>query len=107
MMAFVYQVTFDIEPKQMDELEIGASLERVLGYLRTLLPSEMGFISARAMYSLDIPDHTHLIFQSMWDTWADVKLHRNSSLLEDKILKEFQPHVPLKDLKAHVYEEVP
>ncbi|MGD2078882.1 MAG: hypothetical protein PVH18_10890 [Chloroflexota bacterium] len=106
-MAYIYQVYFDIEPEQMNQLEIGASLERVLGYLRTLLPSQMGFISARAIYSLDIPEKTHLIFQSIWDTWDDIDAHRNSSLLENKILAEFEPHVPLENLVAHIYEEVP
>lgn len=105
-MAYVYQVTFDIKPDQMGQLEIGASLERVLGYLRTLLPSQLGFITARAMYSLDAPHTTHLIFQSVWDTWDDISAHRNSSLLEDKILTEFEPHVPLENLVSHVYEEV-
>jgi len=106
-MAYIYQVHFDIELDQMNQLEIGASLERVLGYLRTLLPSQMGFITARAIYSLDIPDKTHLIFQSVWETWDDIDAHRHSSLLEDKILTEFEPHVPLDDLVSHVYEEVP
>jgi hypothetical protein len=106
-MAYIYQVTFKIEPQQMDELTMGHSLERVLGYLRTLLPSQMGFITSRAMYSLDFADKTHLIFQSVWETWDDVTAHRDSSLLEDKILKEFEPHVPLEDLNIHIYEEVP
>lgn len=106
-MAYVYQVTFNIDPEQMEQLEIGASLERVLGYLRTLLPSQIGFIAARAMVSLDMPDVRHLVFQSVWDTWDDVSAHRRSSLLEDKVLKEFEPHVPLEDLVSHIYEEVP
>lgn len=106
-MAYVYQVMFDIPAEQMDQLEIGASLERVLGYLRTLLPSEPGFITARAMFSLDVPQGTHLVFQSVWDLWDDLSSHRHSSLLEDKILKEFEPHVPLENLVSHVYEEVP
>lgn len=106
-MAYIYQVYFDIEREQMNQLEIGASLERVLGYLRTLLPSQMGFISARAMYSLDIPEKTHLVFQSIWETWDDIDAHRNSSLLENKILVEFEPHVPIENLVAHIYEEVP
>lgn len=105
-MAYIYQVHFDIEPDQMNQLEIGASLERVLGYLKTLLPSQVGFISARAMFSLGLPDRTHLIIQSIWDTWEDIDAHRNSSLLEDKILSEFEPHVPLEDLVSQIYEEV-
>jgi hypothetical protein len=51
-----YQIGFDIRPEQMSELEIGASLERALGYLRILLPGETGHITSRAMYSLDRAD---------------------------------------------------
>jgi quinol monooxygenase YgiN len=105
-MAYVYQVSFDIRPDQMSELEIGASLERVLGYLRVLLPSEPGFTSARALYSLEHRDKTHLIFQSVWDDWEDLEQHRRSSLAEDKVLTEFQPHVTLDDLSVHAYQEV-
>ncbi len=105
-MAYIYQVSFDIRPDQMNELQIGAALERVLGYLRALLPSQSGFMSARAMYSLDMSDRTHLIFQSVWQDWDNLDEHRRSSLSEDKVLLEFQPHVALKDLVAHIYEEV-
>ncbi len=106
-MAYLYQVSFNISLKQMDELTVGAALERVLGYLRALLPSEPGFISARALYSLDIADRTHLIFQSLWDRWEDIDTHQRSELLENKVLNEFQPHVELADLNCHVYEEIP
>ena len=105
-MAYVYQVSFDIHPEQMDELRIGASLERVLAYLRALLPSEAGHMTSRAMSSLDYPDRTHVIVQSVWDTWEDLARHRQSSLAEDKVLSEFEPHVVLDDLSVHAYEEV-
>jgi len=105
-MAYIYQVSFDIQPDQMDELEIGAALERVLAYLRALLPSEPGYISSRAMSSLSDPDKTHLIVQSVWDGWSDMEQHRHSSLAEDKVLAEFQPHVSLQDMSACVYQEV-
>jgi hypothetical protein len=105
-MAYIYQVSFDIHPDQMNELEIGGSLERVLGYLRTLLPSENGFVTARSMYSLDEAERTHLIFQSVWEHWEDLESHRESSLAEDKVLSEFQPHISLEDLTRHTFEEV-
>lgn len=105
-MVYIYQVSFSIDAAQMDELEIGGSLERVLGYLRTLLPGQSGYISARAMYSLDQQDQIHLVFQSVWNNWADLDAHRQSSLAEDKVLTEFQPHVSLEDLSSKVYEEV-
>jgi quinol monooxygenase YgiN len=106
-MAYVYQVSFDIQPDQMSELQIGASLERVLGYLRSLLPNETGFVTARAMYSLDLPDATHLVFESTWESWEDLVAHRQSELAEAKVLVEFEPHVSTEHLVAHVFEEVP
>lgn len=105
-MAYIYQVSFDIRPDQMNQLEIGASLERVLSYLRALLPSMPGNVTSRAMYSLDIPGKTQLVFQSVWGTWDDLEAHRGSSLDEYKVLAEFQPHVSLEDLSVHIYEEV-
>lgn len=106
-MAYIHHVTFKIEPEQMSQLEIGAALERALGYLRTLLPSQIGFITTRAMYSLDIEDRTELIIESVWENWDDASAHSHSSLTEDKILLEFEPHVPLEELTSHMYEEVP
>jgi hypothetical protein len=107
-MAFIYSISFDIGPEKMDELQIGASLERTLGYLRTLLPSETGFLTARAWYALDPGQdgEIDLVFQSVWDRWEDLEAHRESSLAEDKILREFEPHVELDDLRVRVYEEI-
>lgn len=106
-MAFVYQVGFAIRPDQMNQLQIGASLERVLGYLRSLLPSEPGFVSARAMYSLDNPNETYLVFESAWEFWEDLDAHRRSSSAEDKVLTEFKPHVALEDLTVQIFQDVP
>jgi quinol monooxygenase YgiN len=105
-MAFIYQVSFDIEPEQMEQLQIGAALERVLGYLRVRLPNEPGFVTARTMYSLDRADRTHLICESVWENWDDLEAHRRSRQAEDKVLTEFKPHVTLEDLLVRVYEDV-
>ncbi len=105
-MAFIYNVNFLIEPSQISQLQIGAPLERTLGYLRTLLPSSDGFITARAMCSLDDPDNIHVVFESVWVSWAYLKAHSLSGLAENKVLVEFQPHVTLEDLSSRVYEEI-
>ena len=106
-MAYTYQVGFEIKHEQIEQLRIGAVLEKVLGYLRTLLPNQTGYISARAMYSLDMPDKTYLLVQSTWDEWEDLQAHQTSGLAEQKVLSEFEPHVALEDLSVHIYEEVP
>ncbi|NPV08567.1 MAG: hypothetical protein HPY83_11490 [Anaerolineae bacterium] len=105
-MAYVHQVSFYIGPEQMSELQIGAALERVLAYLRSLLPSQPGFITARALYSVDIPDRQHLIFQSQWELWEDLLAHAESGLAEGKVLVEFGPHLSQGDLVVHDYSEV-
>lgn len=106
-MAYIYQVSFEIEHNQMEQLRIGANLEEVLGYLRTLLPNMPGFITARAMFSIDIPDRTHLLVQSIWDHWEDLVNHQKSNLAENRILASFTPHVSVEDLAVHIFEEVP
>jgi len=105
-MTYVYRIEFEIERAQMAELEVGGSLERVLGYLRTLLPSEKGFVEARAMRTVETEPRIHLVFESTWQRWHDLVAHRKSSLAEDKVLTEFEPHVALEDLSSRVYEEV-
>jgi heme-degrading monooxygenase HmoA len=104
--AYLYQVDFDVRPDQMSELEIGSSLERVLGYLRALLPNQPGFVSVSAVSSLDFEDKTHLVIVSLWEGWEDLQSHQASSLAEEKVLSEFEPHVTLEDLRVHLYKEV-
>lgn len=105
-MAFVYEVSFDIDSDQMNQLKIGSSLERVLGYLRTILPGEQGYVTSRALYSLESEETTHVIFQSEWQEWEDLDRHVTSSLLEDKVLKEFEPHIKLENLTSRTMNEI-
>jgi len=105
-MAYIYEVSFDIRNDQLTQLQIGAPLERVIGYLRSLLPSEPGYVTSRAMYSLDLPDSTNLVIESIWETWEDLENHKDSRLVEQKSLTEFGTHINEDALKVRVYEEV-
>lgn len=105
-MAYMYSVSFDIPRERMKELEIGSALERVLGYLRALLPAEPGFTTVRALHSVDEDNRVSVLVESIWETWDDLVEHRSSSFAEDKVLNEFEPHVEIGDLDARVYEEV-
>lgn len=105
-MAYTYHVDFTVENAQMEQFQIGAALEKVVGYLRTLLPNQPGFITARGMHSLDGTGATHLVVQSMWDQWDDLKAHQDSGLAEQKVLAEFGPHVSADHLSVRIYEEV-
>ncbi len=106
-MAYIYYITFNIDHADFGALSIGQGLQRSLGYLRALLPNEPGYISSRAMYSISDAQKTHLIFESVWETWDDIQLHRSQSKLdEEHLLHEFKLKVKLLDLEASIYEEV-
>ena len=105
-MAYIYQVGFELPGEQLSELEIGASLERVLGYLRTALPGQPGFVTSRAMRSVEMANVVHVVFQTVWETWDDVKVHRQSGLAEDKVLREFDTQISKEHLVVTIYDEV-
>jgi hypothetical protein len=105
-MAYIYQVSLKIGDDQMTELQIGSSLERVLGYLRTLLPSQEGYITSRAMHSLENEEKVRVVVESVWQDWEAYMSHRDSSLAEDKIILEFAPHVTRDELVQSAYQEV-
>jgi hypothetical protein len=46
------------------------------------------------------------MFMSEWEEWEDMDRHRQSPLLEDKIILEFDPHIQLEHLTKRVYNEV-
>jgi hypothetical protein len=104
-LAYVYQVSFDIPPERQAQLEVGSSVERVLGFLRVSLPAAPGYMTARAVYSLDLPDRIRVVVESVWDHWEDMETHRQSALAEDKILREFADLMP-EMLEARTFREV-
>src|SRR5512140_2443961 len=92
-MPYLYEVSFDIRHDQMSQLEIGDSLARLVGYLKIRLPVQRGFVLADAWYSVDDPEKTRVVARSAWSDWTDVEAHRESSILEDHLFEEFDPHV--------------
>jgi len=105
-MPYVYEVSFEIRPDQMTQLEIGHSLERLVGYMKIRLPVQPGFVFADAWYSVDDPGRTRIVTRSEWSDWSDVEAHRASSILEDHLFEEFDPHVHSGNVTIRTYAEV-
>jgi hypothetical protein len=105
-MPYVYEVSFDIAPSQMSQLEIGQSLERLVGYMKIRLPSQTGFVLADAFYSVDDPDTTRIVMRSEWSDWCDVEAHCESQLVEDQVFEQFDPHVDRGSITVRTYAEV-
>jgi hypothetical protein len=105
-MPYLYEVSFGIRYDQMPQLEIGDSLERLVGYLKIRLPVQSGFVLADAWYTVDDPDATRVVVRSEWSDWSDVEAHRESSILEDHIFEEFEPHLKKEEVTIRTYAEV-
>jgi hypothetical protein len=105
-MAYVYEISFDIPNDQAPQLRMGASLQRVLGYLRSLLPNIQGYVTTRAMYSLTDEPAIHMVFQSVWEDAEYLNRHLQSRMEEQKVLLEFAPNIQMDDLCARIYEEI-
>lgn len=105
-MAYVHQVSFQLAPDQSGDLKVGAPLQRVIGFLRALLPNEEGYMTSRAMYSIDSSDQTLIVFQSVWEEWDDLLAHRSSRVMEEKALTEFGHLVSGNAITSHSFAEV-
>jgi heme-degrading monooxygenase HmoA len=105
-MAYIYEVSFNLSPGQLEELKIGRSLEKVIGYMRVLLPNQPGFVSTIALQEVNSDGRPNLIFLSEWESWEDLLAHSQSSLTENKILLEFDPHIEKEHLVRRIYREI-
>jgi len=105
-MAYIYEVSFFLDRDQQEQLSIGRSFEKVIGYMRVLLPDQPGYISARAYYEVNPSAKSRVIFFSEWENWDDCSTHVQSSVVEDKVLLEFNPHIQDEHLEKRIYREV-
>ncbi len=106
-MPYIYEVSFNVPREKMTELEIGQSLERLVGYMKVRLPSQRGFVFSDAFYSVDDPAGLRIVMRSEWSDWTDLQNHCNSSaLVEDQAFEQFAPHVSSEDITVRKYAEV-
>lgn len=106
-MPYVYEVSFDVPRADMSELEIGQSLERLVGYMKVRLPAQRGFVYSDAVYSVDDPERIRVVMRSHWSDWSDAENHRlSSALVEDRVFEHFEPHVRPEDITIRRYAEV-
>jgi hypothetical protein len=105
-MAYAHVVTFDIKPEFEQALRLGTPLERALQYMRAILPNSQGYLSSYGLRTVGNRGNINVLFISLWETWEDLERHRASGLIEQNLIEEFEPHVPLEDMTIRIYEEV-
>ena len=103
---YVYEVSFDLPNDKLTELEIGQSLERLIGFMKVRLPAQRGFVFADAVYSVDDSKKIRVVMRSEWSDWTDVQKHRKATVVEDHVFEEFDPHVDRDAITVRTYAEV-
>jgi hypothetical protein len=106
-MPYIYQTTFDINVSDVDQLQIGRSVQLSLAYLKTFLANEPGFINARAMYSLAQNDLILVAIETTWEDWDYLDQHLNQSpFAEDKMLNRFELKITPLNQAHQIFEEI-
>lgn len=104
-MPYTYHVEFDMDPGRMKLLEVGGELETIAATLKALLPGEEGLVSSRTLYSLDSPEAVHVVFESEWEDWDDLMLHREGQLDEYKYVTAWAPPAVTGPVNKRIYGE--
>ena len=105
-MPYVYEVSFEVPREKMSELEIGQSLDRLVGFMKVRLPAQRGFVLSDAFYSVDHADKIRVVMRSEWSDWTDVENHRKSAaVVEDQAFEQFQ-HLSPNDITVRIYAAV-
>ena len=106
-MAFIYQVSFTIPRNSKEEEQsIGLFLERMMSYLRMILPGEPGYLTMKAMYSVDGGDSLCVLLHTAWENWGDLARHKDSNLAEDRLLPKFDLCFEECQITARVFTEL-
>ena len=105
-MPYVYELTFDIPSEGIAEIDrVGASLDRVVAYLRAIVPDFEGYMGSRAMFSIDKPDAVTVRFETVWEGWRDAEGHIRSAYQPAKVFEHFG-YVDPQTMNIRIYQEV-
>jgi hypothetical protein len=105
-MPYIYELSFDIPAEKARAIDrVGARLDRVVAYLRSILPDFEGYWGSRGMYSIDTAGVVRIRYESTWENWHDMEEHLRSGFQEAKVFERFG-HVAPDDMMIRIYEEV-
>ena len=74
--------------------------------MRSGLPGQPGLISAVEMHSLDEDAPVRVIFQSIWESWADLQRHIGSDLDAQLLLAIWGKGLLIKPPESQVFRQI-
>jgi hypothetical protein len=104
--TYIYQTQIELTQDQAAELDIGEELEALAASVRWGLPGQPGLISAVEMHSFDEDAPVRLIFQSIWESWADLQRHLGSALDAQLLLATWGKGFLTKPPESQIFRQI-
>lgn len=104
--TYIYQTQIELTQDQAAQLDIGEELEALAASGRSGLPGQPGLISAVEMHSFDEDAPVRVIFQSIWESWADLQRHIGSDLDAQLFLATWGEGFLTKPPESQVFRQI-
>jgi hypothetical protein len=103
---YIYQTQIELTQEQAGQLDMGEEIEALAASVRLELPGQPGLVSAVEMHSFDEDAPVRVIFQSIWESWADLQRHLGSGLNAQTMLEEWGEGYLTKPPESQVFRQI-
>jgi heme-degrading monooxygenase HmoA len=103
---YIYQTQIELTQEQAGELDMGEEIEALAASVRSGLPGQPGLISAIEMHSFDEEAPVRVIFQSIWESWADLQRHIGSDLDARRLLESWGGGYLTRPPESQIFRQI-
>ena len=103
---YIYQTQIELTQEQAGQLDMGEEIEALAASVRLELPGQPGLVSAVEMHSFDEDAPVRVIFQSIWESWADLQRHLGSGLNAQTMLEEWGEGYLTRPPESQIFRQI-
>ena len=103
---YIYQTQIELTQEQAGQLDMGEEIEALAASIRLELPGQPGLVSALEMHSFDEDAPVRVIFQSVWESWSDLRRHLDSQLSAQRMLEEWGEDYLAKPPESQIFRQI-
>ena len=104
--TYIYQTQIELTQEQAGQLDMGEEIEALAASVRLELPAQRGLVSALEMHSFDEDAPVRVIFQSIWESWSDLRRHLDSGLNAQRMLEEWGKAYLTKPPESQIFRQI-
>ena len=103
---YIYQTQIELTQDQASRLDMGEEIEALAASVRLELPGQPGLVGALEMHSFDEDAPVRVIFQSVWESWSDLRRHLDSGLNAQQMLEEWGEGYLTKPPESQIFRQI-